>query len=323
MRTVVPAGGQTIIKRQSSLHLLALMACLALGAATCCPAGRCAAAGPAALPVAVVTDLSGHAQLRRQGERRALAVLDVLQVGDQLQLDAAAAVEVAFTAGAGSVLALTGPGRLRVRNDDVLPRDPGALVQRRDLAAQWRGLRIRPGLVGRASIALRGIAATQVTLRAPLGGQDGAGLRWLEWDQPYGHPAGAWDYTVRVIDDQGGLMFLARSQERSLALPAGLDFERGRDYLWTVQAQTQDQRSAYGAGEFHRIGAEIEAGLEAMTQSVSAQRRDPAQPESTAEEVLLALAMEQAGLRNAAQRQWRALIALRPALAGIVAGPSP
>ncbi len=304
------------MRRQPSLHrplhILLLLACLGIVLA---PADRCAASGPPYPSVAVVTDLHGPAHLRRGAERRLLAVLDVLQAGDQLQLDAAAAAELAFTAGSGSVLQLTRPGRFRVRDEDVLARDPAARVERRDLAAAWRGLRIRPGLVGRASIALRGLAATQVTLRAPLGGQDGADLQRLEWDRPYGHPAGAWDYTVRIIDDQGTLLFQARSQERSVALPASLEFERGRDYLWTVQAQAQGRDGVYGAAEFHRVAADVEAGLQALTQSVIALRRDPAQAESTAEEVLLALALEQAGLHAAAQRQWRALAPLRPALA--------
>jgi hypothetical protein len=302
------------MKWHHPLHLVPFLICLALGLGSG-PSGRCATVLPTAAAVAVVTNLDGPAQLHRGAERHELAVLDVLLPGDELQLQTAAAAELAFTAGTGSVLQLTGPGRFRVRNGDVLARDPAARVERRDLAAAWRGLRIRPGLVGRASIALRGLAATQVSLRAPLGGQDGADLRRLEWDRPYGHPAGAWDYTVRIIDDQGTLLFVARSQERSVALPDSLDFERGRDYLWTVQAQAQDRSGVYGAAEFHRVAADVEAGMRALTQSVVALRRDPAQAESTAEEVLLALALEQAGLRNAAQRQWRALAPLRPALA--------
>lgn len=274
-----------------------------------------AAAAPPDMAVAVVTDLAGGAQLRRSGQVRALAVLDGLQPHDQLQLAAGSVAELAFTAGTGSVLRLSGPGRFRVRAADVLSHDPGARVERRDLAAAWRGLRIRPGLVGRASIALRGFAETQVTLRAPLGGQDGAGLERLDWDRPYGNPAGAWDYTVRVIDDQGSLVFVAQVQERSLRLPADLQFDRGHDYLWTVQAQAPDRRPAYGAAEFHRVAEDAEARVQEMLRGVGALRRDPAQPESTAEEVLLALALEQAGMHAAAQRQWRALQVLRPALA--------
>ncbi len=267
--------------------------------------------------VAVVTDLAGRAQLRRPGEQRPLAILDTLAARDLLQLGADAQVELAFTAGTGSVLRLSGPGHFRVRESDVLTHDAGARVERRDLAAAWHSLHIRPGMVGRASIALRGLAATQLSLRSPLGAQDAAGLRRLEWDQPYGHPAGAWDYTVRLIDDQGTLLFVTQSQERSIPVPDDLDFERGRDYLWTVQARAGSERHAYGAAEFHRVAADVEARMQAMMRAVIDVRRDPAQAESTAEEVLLALALEQAGMRTAAHRQWRALRPLRPALAGI------
>ena len=118
------------MNRQSPLRLLALMACTALGMAMH-PAGWCAAAPAPGLPVAVVTDLAGHVQLRRPAGHRALSVLDVLQPGDQLQLDVAATAELAFTAETGTVLRLIGPGRFRVRTGDVLPRDAGALVERR------------------------------------------------------------------------------------------------------------------------------------------------------------------------------------------------
>ncbi len=296
------------------LRLFQILTCLVLGMALCA-GSRCADSGTTGPAVAVVTNLSGPAQLRRAAGQRPLAVLDVLQTGDQLQLKAATSLELAFTAGTGCVLQLTGPGRFSVRGGDVLTRDPGARVERRDLAAAWRGVRIRPGLVGRASIALRGLAANAVTLRTPLGGEDAAALQRLEWDQPYGHPAGPWGYTVRVIDDQGTLLFLAQSQERSVLVPATLEFERGRDYLWTVEAHAQDHASAYGAAEFHRVAADAEDGMQALWQSVIASRRNPAQPEPVAEEVLLALALEQSGLQNAAQRQWRALATVRPALA--------
>jgi hypothetical protein len=267
--------------------------------------------------VAVVTDLSGPGQLRRGAVQRPLAVLAPLQALDQLRLPAGATAELAFTAGTGSVVRVAGPGRFQVGSADIRPRDPGARVERRDLAAAWRGMRIRPGMVGRASIALRGLPATQVSLRAPLGGQDADDLRRLQWDQPYGHHAGAWDYTVRVIDDQGALLFASESRERSVALPAGLAFERERDYLWTVQARSEDRRHAYGAAEFHRIAADAERDVQRILASVVQLRRDADQPESSAEEVLLALALDQAGLHGAAQRQWRALAALRPSLAAL------
>jgi len=303
-----------MMNRHPPIRLFQIVTFLVLGMGLCA-GGRCAGSRTAGPAVAVVTNLSGPAQLRRAAERRSIAVLDVLQAGDQLQLQATASLELAFTAGAGCVLQLTGPGRFSVRGNDVLTRDPGARVERRDLAAAWREVRIRPGLVGRASIALRGLAANAVTLRTPRGGEDGPALQRLEWNQPYGHPAGPWGYTVRVIDDQGALMFLAQSQERSVSLPATLEFERGRDYLWTVEAHAQDHASAYGAAEFHRVAADAEDGMQALWQSVMALRRDPAQPEPVAEEVLLALALEQSGLQNAAQRQWRALAIVRPALA--------
>ena len=292
-----------------------LPCCAAIGIFIAGAGQSAAAATVPVVAVAVVTDLTGHGQLRRHGQQRPLAVLDTLLPQDQLHMDAGAAAELAFTAGAGSVIRLAGPGRFQVRSQDVLPRDPGAKVERRDLAAAWRGVRLRPGLIGRASIALRGLPATQVSLRSPIGGEAADGIERLQWDQPYGRHAGAWDYTVRVIDDQGSLVFASQSRERALDLPASLVLDRGRDYLWTVQAQADDRRHAYGAAEFHWVAADVEQRMRDLTKAVVSLRRDPARAESSAEEVLLALALEQAGLHNTAQRQWQALLPLRPALA--------
>jgi len=274
--------------------------------------GARAAAPPPA--VAVVTDLAGHAQLRRGGVQRPLVALDTLRAQDQLRLDAGAMAEIAFTAGTGSVLRLGGPGRFLVRAQDVLPRDRSGVAERRDLAAAWRGVQIRPGLVGRASIALRGLPATGVQLRAPIGAQVGDDLVRLQWDPPYGRPSAGWEYAVRVIDDQGTLLYAAQARAPGIDLPADLPIERGRDYLWTVQAQADGRRHVHGAAEFRRVPLEVEQRAQALVASVRAQRRDPAQPESSAEEVLLALVLDQAGLRQAAQRQWQGVARVRPAL---------
>jgi hypothetical protein len=117
------------------------------------------------------------------------------------------------------------------------------------------------------------------------------------------------------VDGQGALVFTSQARERSVTLPAGLRLERGQDYLWTVQARAEGHRSAAGAAEFRRIAEDVEQRVREGTRDVVALRRDPAQAESSAEEVLLALVLEQAGLREAAQRQWQALVPLRPALA--------
>ncbi len=294
--------------------------CLVAGGGIACSA---AAAGPTvavpALAVAVVTDLTGRGQLRHDGQDRSLPILATLAPRDQLRLEPGAIVELAFTAGAGSVLRLTGPGRFIVGEHDVKTRDAGARVERRDLAAGLRNVQIRTGLVGRASIAMRGFPATRVGLRAPIGGVGAQSPLVLEWDPPYGGHSGAWNYAVRVIDDQGVLVYATDATAQDVALPVSLPIERDRDYLWTVQARDADRRHAYGAAEFHRPAPEVERRMIELTNVVAQARRNPELPESSAEEVLLAVVLEQAGLGDAAQRQLRALAPLRPALARALA----
>lgn len=307
------------VRLPRALHAILLSSCGAFcmlaGGGIACSA---TAAGPAvfapAVAVAVVTDLTGRGKLHRNGQDGPLPILATLAPRDQLRLERGAVAELAFTAGTGSVLRLTGPGRFRVGEHDVKTRDAGALVERRDLAAALRNVQIRTGLIGRASIAMRGLPATRVGLRAPIGGVGAQTPLVLEWDPPYGGHSGAWNYAVRVIDDQGLLVYATEATGQNVALPESLPIERNRDYLWTVQARDADRRHAYGAAEFHRPAPEVEQRMVELTNVVAQARRDPELPESSAEEVLLAVVLEQAGLGDAAQRQLRALVPLRPAL---------
>jgi hypothetical protein len=284
-------------------------------------AATAADAGPAGPGLAVVTDLSGNGQLLHAGAARQLVVLAPIGLRDAIRLERGATVEIAFLEGTGGVWQLAGPGLFRIAAGSVQTGDITAHLQRRDLAAVWRNARIRTDLAGRASIALRGPAATQVRLRTPMGGVAANAPIVLEWDPPYGGHEGAWQYTVRVIDDQGSLVYTSQEAQDRLTLPPQLPIEPSRDYLWTVQARDAQRRRAYGSAQFHRIADDVQQRIEPLLQAVVQARSDPARAQPSAEEGLLALALEAAGLHDAAQSQLRALAGVRPAWSAALVPP--
>ncbi len=274
------------------------------------------------VPLAVVTDVTGKAVLTHTGRRRGVLPLDLLDAFDELQLFEKAQVEIAFFSGAPRVFLLRGPGRFAVHPDAVVSGDAAARIVVRDLAAAWRTVQIRPGLVGRASVALRGSLVEALQVQAPVGPQLEEALNTLRWKPPYGRDSQNWQYTVRLIDANGSVVFSASTRDTELALPAQLPWLREQPYLWTVKAISDDGRRAEAATEFVLVDRATQERMQLLTQIAHQVQADHSDADGTAEQVLLALALEQAGLRSQADRQWRALAAVRPAFASFAATPS-
>jgi hypothetical protein len=266
-------------------------------------------------PVALVTGIEGSARLSRGNRARDLGALDTLDAGDFLRLLPGARVEVAFTAGAQRVFALQGPGRYALRGDAVVPLDAHSSLQSRDLVGDWRGLQLQPDMVGRASVSLRGWPDTPLQLRAPVGGQRSAAVDTLRWAPPFGAPGAGWTYAVRIIDARGELVLEASTMQSSLALPHATTWQRERSYAWTVTATGADGRRREAAAEFHVVSQETEDWVAAATQAAALARARLSAAAVASEDVLLALALDQAGLRNDADAQWRRVASARPSLA--------
>jgi hypothetical protein len=300
---------------------------------------RCAVAQelPAVQPVAVVTDVQGAARLLRQGRLSALAVLVPLAPGDELRLDAHASLELAYLAGPGAVYSLQGPCRCVLRAGGPGARAGDCAVQRRELADVWRSVRVSPGLVGRASVALRGAPGQRLRMRAPVGPQRGGApgpLRWERWPangadaganagvNGDGAAAGSDVYDVRVFDAAGQLLYSAQTRQTTLSLPPQATWSREEPYLWTVVATGPDGRRDEAATEFRLVGAPVEERMDALERALAQARlRASGAPGAAvqAEDVLFAMALDQAGLRDLADRRWHALARVRPAFGPIAA----
>jgi hypothetical protein len=186
----------------------------------------------------------------------------------------------------------------------------------RDLVGDWRALRLRPGLIGRASVSLRGVPDTPLVTRSPVGGQRAAKVDQLRWEAPsYRRPGERWAYSVQVVDAPGRVLFAAEADDTSVTLPRDLAWSRGQCYVWTVAAVGDDGQRADGMSEFCIVAQDVEARVDVVEDAVARAHRQLPGAGPLAEDVLLALVLDQTELRNDADRQWRSLASARPAFA--------
>jgi len=274
--------------------------------------------------VAVITDLQGGVQVEiAQGtvqegahRRRGADVLATLAAGDELVLAAGARLELAFTAPPAQVLSLQGPCHARVLAQGVRTREASCAPVARALDAVWEQLRIQPGLLGRASVSLRGVEEPFLRLESPLGPQlpEALGvLRWQAW--PDCGPRCA--YTVRLLDAAGEERLVQLTDETHFALPARLQWRAGEPCLWSVSATAPDGRSITAHAQFVLVDADTATRIAQLSAALADSPPGAGHDDTAAraEHVLLLLALEHEGLRDAARPRWAHLAQARPAFA--------
>lgn len=250
-------------------------------------------------PLALVTDVQGDATL--VGGSR-LAILQELDGDTRLRLAAGSQVRLVLVAD-GRQYQLLGPGSFSLGAGGPSAAQGGRLVPAGDLGAAFRGLRLAPGRVAQASVAMRG--ARPASPRSILSPVSPAGGRVLEH-----RPVFAWTpvpaargYTFTLVDAADRVVYEAPTAEPRAALPAGLALEPGQAYAWQVQALYARGREA---GAWHAL---------AMADDSLRQRVDQARPApgaDFAERLLYALFLDQEGLGDEARQIWADLARERP-----------
>jgi len=239
--------------------------------------------------VALVTDVAGMAELGAASPRRTLALLAVLRTDDTLRLADGARVVVAYPA-AGPVFELKGPGVYRVAEQGIVATS-GAM-NRSELAAPLRALKIDPKRAVQASLVMRGVDGRALTAAAPVGRQLEAHARTLKWQPTLTVPETNWSYEVALVDDDGKVVFRATTRDSEITLPADLQLRRNEPYVWTVTAEGRYGRRAEAAAEFTLVDSNVERLL------LGAQA---AAAESRSNEAVYLLALRQHGLAQAAE----------------------
>jgi hypothetical protein len=247
--------------------------------------------------VAVVSDVQGAARVGAGAEPRALTLLAELRAGDTVRIDAGARVVVAFLP-AGDVYEL-GAGRFRVGTRAIEPADPKNPPRKRALAPPLKALRVQPQGLSQGAVVMRGGApAERVVLIRPSHVVDARGDLVFEWK-----PVGAGPYRFLLVDEQGRRLHEAGVDAPRYVLPPEVRLDEGRPYVWSVSARNARGVASESAAEFRLLPAAQRAALDAA--------RPAAQADFT-ERIVYALALEQHGLQEEAQRYWDVLAAERP-----------
>src|SRR5438132_161354 len=219
-------------------------------------AARAADTG-AAGPVAIVTEVAGSARIVVRGRTVNPDVADSVEEGAIVVLERDARIDLTYPV-AGSIYELHGPGRFVVHRDAVESRTGSGQLARRDLAAALRALRIRAeGSALQGSAAMRGAGALELQADGPSGSQltrDPLRLCWRSLGPQ-------WTYRVRLIDDDGIVLFEAQTVDSEFKLPATIQLQADAPYLWHVLATGPNGQSADAAGQFRRLDPEREQAL--------------------------------------------------------------
>lgn len=256
------------------------------------------AVAAAADPVALVTELSGAARYEGVVARKSptVALLDDVPAGARLVVDRDASVVVSYTL-LGTAYELKGPGRFEVDKDTVRALDAGR-VAARTWAKSLQVARFAPGAAVQASIVTRGTEQGSA-LMAPKGRQLEARARTIRW-RALGDD---WRYRVLLVDADGEIVYAAETTQAEAQIPAHVELKRGRTYIWTVTGTGPGRARDEASGKFEIVDAETDRRYsEALA----------AQPLDISSQVILALSLEQNGLRQEAAHLWRSLAQASP-----------
>jgi hypothetical protein len=208
-------------------------------------------------PVAIVTEVDGSVRVVARAHTVRPEVADSIEDGAAVVLERGARIVLVYPK-VGTIYELRGPGRFVARADAVESRAGPGLMARRDMIPMLRSLRIRPeGTTLQGSAAMRGAGTLGLLADGPRGSQLSGGPIRLCW-RPLGAP---WLYRVRLIDDDGIVLFEERTGDSAFEVPATTRLLPGAAYLWHVLATVPNGQWAEAVGQFRRLDVESERAL--------------------------------------------------------------
>jgi hypothetical protein len=270
--------------------MLVLVASLALVAS---------AAFARAAPVALVTDVVGHAE--QGGE--ALRILAEIDAGREIALQRDATVVVFYLAD-GNEWTLRGPGRYRLAAKAPEATAAGTpQATRRPGPPAYRDIRLRANRLQQGGLVMRAGAMDEpMMLVAPVKGEvllsPDVVFRWMPLD-------GARVYQFELVDRAGRKLVATETAETRFAPPPSVRLEPGRTYYWAVRAH-----GPTAAQPTFRL-AEFTVADEVVRRRLDAARPKPDAP--FAERALFVALLEDVGARSEAGQERARLAAERPA----------
>jgi hypothetical protein len=207
--------------------------------------------------VAIVTEIDGSARIFSPGRAAPPEIADSVPEDAIVVLERGARIVLVYPI-FGSIYEAQGPGRFIARREAVELRGGAGQVSKRDIAAVLRALKIRTvGTTLQGSAAMRGVSALELQAEGPTGSRllrDPIGLCWRSLGTQ-------WLYRVRLIDDDGAVLFETQTADSALEVPAAVPVEPGASYIWHVVATGPSGQSIEAAGQFRELDAQSERAL--------------------------------------------------------------
>jgi hypothetical protein len=204
-----------------------------------------------------VTEVDGAVRTVAQGRTVHPDVADSVEEGATVVLERGARIVLVYPK-VGSIYEARGPGRFVAHADALESSGGSGLVAKRDIVSALRALRIRPeGTTLQGSAAMRGASALELQADGPTGSQltrDSIRFCW----KPLGEQ---WLYRVRLIDDDGIVLFEAQTRDSVFEMPPAFQLQPNAPYLWHVLATGPNGKSAEAAGQFRRLDVDSEQAL--------------------------------------------------------------
>jgi hypothetical protein len=219
----------------------------------------CAGADPgSARLVAIVTEVEGSARLIVRGRTQTPEVADPVEQGAIVALERNARIVLTYPL-SGLIYELQGPGRFVVHPEAVQASTGSGRLARRELIPALRALRIRPdGTTLQGSAAMRGASEVELQAEGPRGTQLTPDAIYLCWRSL----GSQWTYRVRLIDDDGNVLFETRTLDSTFELPDAVQLQANVPYLWHLQATGPNGQLVDAAGQFQRLDPRTEQALQ-------------------------------------------------------------
>ena len=253
----------------------------------------------AAQPVAMVTDLSGTAELTAGGQTSACEILSHLSVGDRVRLaDGGSLTLVYFDS--SQEYAFKGPAELSIGAGAPKVASGDAPRARRQQLAQQTSL--SPEAVQgyrQTSLVLRGESRSRLQLLTPRNTSIVETHPVFRWE-PIAENA---HYRFVLTNDVGRTLVEALIASPEFRLGAEVPMEPGAFYTWQVEATLASGATYTSSADFIVLTDDERGKVESLRPEASA---------SFTERLIYAQFLEQMDLVEEARSYWKALAAERP-----------
>ena len=255
--------------------------------------------GAYAQPVAMVTDLTGKAQIQGDAQKTNVSILAEIDADRQIRLEPGATL-VAIYLKSGHEYSVRGPALIQFKAEAPVALSGNAPQQRASTLTKDPQIRIKPMGVVQGALVMR---SARPGARLKLLSPNGAKILDL-------NPAFRWQgienvttYQFELIDDSGKTLLETPVEGTALKLPPQILLKEGATYTWEVSVRTADGRKYSSAGDFGVAPADLRARIESLR---------PRKNSQLSERVAFAAWLEQLELKEEARKYWKDLSAERP-----------